>query len=154
MQSSTKLEIVITRTKSRFVATCTSFPGCKGSGSTEPDAIIKLQASIARKIASVAKQALGTIMDGPALIHEAVGEQKKSQHRVRKVYKVDPALFAMAKGNGTTLRYPDDDGQIRIPPERDIKRLLSTLSPDFSVQDLMSDDDDMDDALWLPISLN
>ncbi|NDD67098.1 hypothetical protein EBZ35_05555 [bacterium] len=154
MQSNTKLEIVITRTKSRFMATCTSFPGCKGAAATEADAIIKLQSSIARKIASVAKQALGTIMDGPALIHEAVGGQKKSEQRVRKVYKVDPALFAMAKGGVTSLRYPDEDGLVRIPPERDIKRLLATLSPDFSVQDMMADDDDMDDALWLPISLN
>jgi len=154
MQSTTKLEIVITRTKSRFVATCTSFPGCKGTGATEADAIIKLQTSIARKIASVAKQALGTIMDGPALINEAMNGQKKSQQRVRKVYKVDPALFAMAKGSGTALRYPDDEGVMRVPPERDIKRLLATLSPDFSVQELVADDDDMDDTLWLPISLN
>ncbi len=155
MHGITKLELLITFSKNKVMATCNSFPGCKGVADTESDAIEKLLRSITRKISALTKSTLQTILEGPALLTEPVTSIRKSKSQIRKVYAVDPSLFNMTKSKSTQIQYPNDDRSYSIPPERDVRRLMATIQTDFmSMKDSLMDDDESDDMVWLPISLN
>lgn len=155
MHGITKLELLITISKNKVMATCNSFPGCKGVADTESDAIAKLLRSITRKVTAITKSTLETILEGPALITEPITSIRKSKSQIRKVYAVDPSLFNMSKSKSTQIQYPNDDRTYTIPPERDVRRLMATIQTDFmGVRDSFIDDDESDDMVWLPISLN
>ena len=86
LEPSISLEVLITKKEGAFLATCPSFPKCKGAGETELLALEKLSSSIGRAIgrstSTVLKKAF--LSDNYAQII-TTPDNKSTQHRIFKL---------------------------------------------------------------------
>ena len=77
------LEVVFTNHKDGIKAVCPMFPGCRGVGETEEDALVKLTQSVSRMMAKLTRSSLESVLlsdqytdviSGPA---QSTGEKKR-----------------------------------------------------------------------------
>jgi hypothetical protein len=152
-----RFEIIVTFQRKRFKAISPAFPTCQGTGETEQLAIEKLNQSIAKRIAEMAKSALTNMVNADPITVEPV-ERKNPNAGIRRVYQIDPGVFGGAN-KPARLAYPSDKTRYVVPPEQDIRRLFSQFQPDgFAPQSTLSDDtDDYDNegmSFGFPLNLN
>ncbi len=157
MKQTIRFEIIVTFHRKRFKAISPAFPTCQGTGETEQLAIEKLNQSIAKRIADMAKSALTNMVNKGAISAEPV-ERKNPTAGMRHVYQIDPGVFGGAN-KPARLAYPSDKTRYVVPPEQDVRRLFSQFQPDgFGSQSSLSDDsDDYDNegmSFGFPLNLN
>mgnify|MGYP003349887053 CR=1 FL=1 len=76
------LEVIITKKKINFIATCPIFPNCKGIGKTRKEALKKLANAISLSISKLIKSSLSNIMSSDnytQLLFDHSGEDHKEQ---------------------------------------------------------------------------
>ncbi|NBV42413.1 hypothetical protein EBR96_06570 [bacterium] len=165
MRSKAKFEIIVTISRKRYKAVSPSFPGCKGSGKTEAEAIEKLSGSISKSIAAMAKDALYRVMTSETLHTETLQATPRSTE-LKKIFEVDPTLFAKPQSR-VSISYPRSKSIYRVPADQDIRRLfgmMETASNAFEysggINGVSAPDDHDDDfgvediAFGFPLSLN
>lgn len=157
MKQTIRFEIIVTFQRKRFKAVSPAFPTCHGTGETEQLAIEKLNQSIAKRIADMAKSALTNMINTEPVTVEPV-ERKNENAGIRRVYQIDPGVFGGAN-KPARLAYPTEKNRYVVPPEQDIRRLFSQFQPDgLGLQATSADDaDDYDNegmSFGFPLNLN
>ncbi len=83
-----KLEVVITKKRSKYQALCTSFPQCIGNGKTEPLALENLCEVIADHIKNTTKDSFKNILLSPHYT-EILFDTSKAKKEHRRVFNLD-----------------------------------------------------------------
>jgi len=82
------IEIVIHKKEGRYHATCLVFPGCKGTGASEQEAISKLCRSIGRKVSKLVTGSLESLLQSDAYTDIILDPNEKENGR-RRVYNMN-----------------------------------------------------------------
>ena len=86
-QSEPYIEVIISRTRQRYKATCPAFPNCKGFGDSKEVALEKLGKSIAKHIGGVVNNSVQSLFkkNQYSEIIADPTQKKKHEHRVYSV---------------------------------------------------------------------
>ncbi len=126
MDSQNHLDVTITKLKTRFKATCTLFPECKGVGESEEKALLNLSHSISAFIANLTQKSIETLFQSnnfESVFLDSTAAKKKQTKR----FKLDPALSHL--NNHFVLKYKTN---VKPPkaeplPENDIVQFFRDM---------------------------
>jgi predicted RNase H-like HicB family nuclease len=123
---SNQLEIVITKLKTRYKATCALFPDCKGVGSSEEKALTDLSVSISKCIASLTQKSLDSLFSShhfDKILLDGTSQKRKQT----RYFQLDPAFTHI--NNHFVLKYKTDIQPPALPklPDNDIVQFFDDM---------------------------
>jgi predicted RNase H-like HicB family nuclease len=92
-----KLEVIIKQDNKSFVASCPSFPKCKGLGDTKDVALEKLSQSIGRVIGKMAKSAIQGVLTSDNYT-EIIFDATQKVCEQRRIFSLYSGLLPMQRG--------------------------------------------------------